>query len=80
MRSLAFLPLFTAAAVAGLANKGVDWSSLLVEEAAGKTYKNAAGTIQPLETILKANGVNSATGIPTSPTTSILLNAPKPQA
>jgi arabinogalactan endo-1,4-beta-galactosidase len=59
MRSLAFLPLFATAAVAGLANKDVDWSSLLVEEAAGKTFKNAAGTTQPLETILKANGVNA---------------------
>lgn len=44
---------------AALSYKGVDWSSLLVEEATGKTYKNSAGTTQPLETILKASGVNT---------------------
>lgn len=56
---LATFPFLVAAASAGLASKGVDWSSLLVEEAAGKTYKNAAGTTQPLETILQENGVNT---------------------
>ena len=59
MLLLAALAFFVAAASAALPNKGVDWSSLLVEEAAGKTYKNAAGTTQPLETILEANGVNT---------------------
>jgi arabinogalactan endo-1,4-beta-galactosidase len=59
MLLLAAFPFLVAAASAGLASKGVDWSSLLVEEAAGKTYKNAAGTIQPLETILQENGVNT---------------------
>ena len=59
MLLLAPLPFFAAAASASLAYKGVDWSSLLVEEAAGHTCKNAAGTTQPLETILKANGVNT---------------------
>jgi arabinogalactan endo-1,4-beta-galactosidase len=59
MLLLAALPFFVAAASTALTNKGVDWSSLLVEEAAGKTYKNAAGTTQPLETILEASGVNT---------------------
>ncbi|EUC33739.1 glycoside hydrolase family 53 protein [Bipolaris victoriae FI3] len=45
--------------LAALPYKGVDWSSLLVEEAAGKKYKNSAGTVQPLETILKSSGVNT---------------------
>lgn len=53
------LPLMVLAAQASLTYKGADWSSLLVEEAAGQTYKNAAGTVQPLETILKASGVNT---------------------
>ena len=44
---------------AALPYKGVDWSSLPIEEAAGKKYKNAAGTVQPLETILKSSGVNT---------------------
>lgn len=53
------LPLMVLAAQAALTYKGVDWSSLLVEEAAGQTYKNSAGAVQPLETILKASGVNT---------------------
>ncbi|KAF2655158.1 glycoside hydrolase family 53 protein [Lophiostoma macrostomum CBS 122681] len=60
MRLTSLLPLlFSASTLAGLAYKGVDWSSLLIEEKAGKTYKNAAGTTQPLETILKNAGVNT---------------------
>lgn len=51
--------LFAASALAALPYKGVDWSSLLIEEKAGKQYKNAAGVVQPLETILKASGVNT---------------------
>ena len=53
------LLLYATVSNAALAFKGVDWSSVAVEEAAGKTYKNAAGTTQPLETILKASGVNT---------------------
>ena len=45
--------------LAALPYKGIDWSSLLVVEAAGKQYKNAAGTVQPLETILAQTGVNT---------------------
>ena len=44
---------------AALTYKGVDWSSLLIEEAAGKSYKTTSGTTEPLETILKNSGVNT---------------------
>ncbi|KAH9812958.1 putative aminobutyrate aminotransferase [Teratosphaeria destructans] len=43
---------------ATLTYKGVDWSSLLVEEAAGKSYSDTDGTSGSLETILVNNGVN----------------------
>jgi arabinogalactan endo-1,4-beta-galactosidase len=60
MRLPSLLSLFFATtALAALPYKGVDWSSLLVEEKAGKTYKNSAGQTQPLETILKNTGVNT---------------------
>ncbi|KXT12843.1 hypothetical protein AC579_7620 [Pseudocercospora musae] len=55
----ALVVLASSIANAALTYKGVDWSSLLVEEAAGKTYKTTAGTTQPLETILKTSGVNT---------------------
>lgn len=44
---------------ASLTYKGVDWSSVKVEESAGYTYKTTGGTTEPLETILKASGVNT---------------------
>lgn len=44
---------------AALTYKGVDWSSVKVEETAGYTYKTTGGTTEPLETILKASGVNT---------------------
>lgn len=44
---------------AALTYKGVDWSSVKVEEQAGYTYKTTSGTTEPLETILKASGVNT---------------------
>ncbi|KAF2635728.1 glycosyl hydrolase 53 [Massarina eburnea CBS 473.64] len=44
--------------LAALTYKGVDWSSTLIEEGKGTTFKNSAGTTQPLETILKNSGVN----------------------
>jgi arabinogalactan endo-1,4-beta-galactosidase len=56
---LTSLILFATTTLAALPFKGADWSSLLIEEKAGKTYKNAAGQTQPLETILKASGVNT---------------------
>lgn len=46
-------------ALGALTYRGVDWSSLLVEEAAGIEYTGLDGQVQPLETILAANGVNS---------------------
>ncbi|EME84383.1 glycoside hydrolase family 53 protein [Pseudocercospora fijiensis CIRAD86] len=55
----ALIVLASRIANAALTYKGVDWSSLLVEEGAGKTYKNTAGSTQPLETVLKASGVNA---------------------
>lgn len=58
MRLSAIL-LFASTALAALPYKGIDWSSLLIEEKAGKTYKNSAGNTQPLETILKASGVTT---------------------
>jgi len=53
------LPFFAAAAQAPLTYKGVDWSSLLVEEAAGKTYKRTSGTTASLESIFKSSGVSN---------------------
>ncbi|KAB8296729.1 hypothetical protein EYC80_002149 [Monilinia laxa] len=53
--ALAFAPQVFAA----LTYKGVDWSSLTIEEQAGYSYKNTAGTTQALETILAASGVNT---------------------
>ena len=44
---------------AALQYKGVDWSSVTVEERAGVQYKNTAGVVQPLERILKDSGVNT---------------------
>ncbi|CAL3968189.1 hypothetical protein PZA11_006807 [Diplocarpon coronariae] len=51
--------VFLAGVHAALTFKGVDWSSLLVEEAAGVTYKTTAGKTEPLESILVASGVNT---------------------
>ncbi len=42
-----------------LTYKGVDWSSVAVEEAAGYSYKTSGGVAQPLEKILAASGVNT---------------------
>ncbi|KAL2019488.1 hypothetical protein VTK56DRAFT_9604 [Thermocarpiscus australiensis] len=55
LASLLALP----AANAALAYKGVDWSSVLVEERAGVSYKNTNGAAEPLERILAENGVNT---------------------
>ncbi|KAM7193725.1 Glycosyl hydrolase family 53 [Rhypophila sp. PSN 637] len=44
---------------AALPYKGVDWSSVIVEERAGVSYKNVNGAAQPLERILADNGVNT---------------------
>ena len=47
------------AADAALTYKGVDWSSVAVEERAGVSYKNTNGNAQPLEKILRDSGVNT---------------------
>ncbi|KAF2194901.1 glycoside hydrolase family 53 protein [Zopfia rhizophila CBS 207.26] len=60
MRLSSLLPfLFASTGLAALPFKGVDWSSLLIEEKAGRTYKTTSGQTQPLENILKSSGVNT---------------------
>ena len=56
-----YLNLFTylSLALGALTYRGADWSSVLVEEAAGIQYTNLNGQVQPLESILAANGINS---------------------
>jgi arabinogalactan endo-1,4-beta-galactosidase len=44
---------------AALTYKGVDWSSVAVEEKAGVTYKTSAGVATKLETLLASNGINT---------------------
>jgi arabinogalactan endo-1,4-beta-galactosidase len=44
---------------AGLAYKGVDWSSTLTLEKSGKSFKTTDGKTATFETILKASGVNT---------------------
>ena len=51
------LPLATT--TAALQYVGADWSSVLVEEAAGVTYMTASGEAQALEQILADSGVNT---------------------
>lgn len=55
---LAILSLLPWAANA-LQYKGVDWSSVAVEEKKGISYKTASGQTQPLEQILASSGVNT---------------------
>ncbi|EKD15687.1 arabinogalactan endo-1,4-beta-galactosidase [Drepanopeziza brunnea f. sp. 'multigermtubi' MB_m1] len=59
MLAIFLLTILVAGARAALKFKGVDWSSLLVEEAAGYTYKTKGGKTEPLENILVASGVNT---------------------
>jgi len=59
MKLLTHLLALATATSAALTYKGVDWSSLLVEEAAGRSYIGLNGVKAPLETILAANGVNT---------------------
>ncbi|KAI1805906.1 glycoside hydrolase family 53 protein [Daldinia bambusicola] len=44
---------------AALKYKGVDWSSVIVEEKAGISYTTTSGSTEPLEKILKESGVNT---------------------
>lgn len=53
------LALGASVASASLTYKGVDWSSVLIEEEAGYSYSTSDGTTEALETILAANGVNT---------------------
>ena len=55
--NLAILSLATASTA--LQYVGADWSSVLVEEAAGITYTTASGEARPLEQILADSGVNT---------------------
>ncbi|KAL3422247.1 arabinogalactan endo-beta-galactosidase [Phlyctema vagabunda] len=55
---LTFLSL-VAAAQAALSYKGVDWSSTLIEEAAGHKYKTTGGVTTAIETLYKNAGVNT---------------------
>jgi len=57
--SLAAVLLAFSGAEAALQYKGVDWSSVIVEERAGVSYKTQSGQAQPLERILASNGVNT---------------------
>ncbi|EEU42354.1 uncharacterized protein NECHADRAFT_40212 [Fusarium vanettenii 77-13-4] len=57
LRFLAFIS-YCSLALSALTYRGVDWSSLLLEEAKGIKYTNG-GSSQSLEKILVANGVNS---------------------
>ncbi len=60
-----FSGLLTLAALAvtpvrgALTYKGVDWSSVVVEEKAGRSYTSTSGTTKSLESILKESGVNT---------------------
>ncbi|KAL2754885.1 glycoside hydrolase family 53 protein [Sodiomyces alcalophilus JCM 7366] len=56
--SIASAVLALSSAASALTYKGVDWSSVMVEEQAGIQYRSN-GHVQPLENILAANGVNS---------------------
>jgi arabinogalactan endo-1,4-beta-galactosidase len=51
--------LAVAPAHSTLTYKGVDWSSVVVEEKAGRSYKTTGGITKPLESILKESGVNT---------------------
>lgn len=48
-----------AVASASLTYKGADWSSVLVEEDAGFSYKTASGSAASLEALLASNGANT---------------------
>lgn len=54
-----FASQFILPAFAALSLRGADISSLIVEEKAGISYKNSAGTTQALEVILANDGINS---------------------
>ncbi|KAK3901590.1 family 53 glycosyl hydrolase [Staphylotrichum tortipilum] len=51
--------LLCASTASALTYRGVDWSSVPVEERAGVSYKNVNGNSQPMERTLAENGVNT---------------------
>ncbi|KAB5530287.1 putative arabinogalactan endo-1, 4-beta-galactosidase [Coniochaeta sp. 2T2.1] len=57
--SLPAFVLSVSGAAAALTYRGVDWSSVVVEERAGIKYKTASGQEQTLEKILVSSGVNT---------------------
>lgn len=61
MLSTHALPLLSGASIASaaLTYKGVDWSSVTVEENSGVTYSSSSGSTDALETILSDAGVNT---------------------
>lgn len=61
MRTNTLLPLVSGAtlASAALTYKGVDWSSVTIEENSGVSYSSADGTTGSLESILAASGVTT---------------------
>ena len=59
MKLLQPLLALATTASATLTYKGVDWSSLPMQEAAGHSYIGPNGQKAPMETILAANGVNT---------------------
>lgn len=62
MRSNTLLPATLTGATlasAALTYKGVDWSSVAVEEDAGISYSSASGSAADLETILADSGVTT---------------------
>lgn len=61
MLTKTILPVLSGAALASasLTYKGVDWSSVSVEEDAGVSYSSASGTSEALETILADAGVTT---------------------
>ncbi|KAJ3578979.1 hypothetical protein NPX13_g1587 [Xylaria arbuscula] len=65
MNAMFFSGLLTFAALAivpvqgALTYKGVDWSSVVVEEKAGRSYTSTSGSAKSLESILAESGVNT---------------------
>ncbi|EHA51307.1 arabinogalactan endo-1,4-beta-galactosidase [Pyricularia oryzae 70-15] len=58
-QTLGFLLSFLPTVAVALTHKGVDWSSLLVSESAGRSFQDVNGQTRPLEQILASNGVNT---------------------
>ena len=56
---LALVALAAAPVHGALTYKGVDWSSVVVEEKAGRSYTSTSGSAKPLESILAESGVNT---------------------